>query len=184
MQDDNSEEEVAPGRGAVFQSYPPVVEFGEVPAGCVYRHKVTILNAGVDYSKYRIKQPKFSNVSVVYTPCQVAAGMSVTVWVEISAGTAGSRIKDSFSILSEVKGDVFPVPIHAKVGESPVGLLEAGMFLGERGEVEVVEQIAKTVTLTTLRSKPRPVVSGNKLLVRNLKSQVSAGIDKYCVDCR
>ena len=54
--DESSEEEDAPGRGAVFQSNPPVVHFGLVPAGCVYRYKVTILNAGVDFSKYRIRQ--------------------------------------------------------------------------------------------------------------------------------
>jgi hypothetical protein len=71
LEEDSSEEEDAPGKGAVFQSYPPSVRFGPVPAGCVYRHKVTLLNAGVDYSKYRIRQPKLSNVSVVYTPCQV-----------------------------------------------------------------------------------------------------------------
>lgn len=71
VDEDSSEEEDAPGRGAIFHSYPPAVRFGPVPAGCVYRFKVTLLNAGVDYSKYRIRQPRLSNVSVVYTPCQV-----------------------------------------------------------------------------------------------------------------
>ena len=33
--------------------------------------------------------------------------MSVVVWVEISAPVAGASIKDSFTILSEVKGDSF-----------------------------------------------------------------------------
>ena len=41
---------------------------------------------------------------------QVAAGMSVSVWVEIAAAAAGTTIKDSFSVLSEVKGDTFQVP--------------------------------------------------------------------------
>ena len=54
--EESSEEEDAPGRGIVFQAFPPSVKFGEVPAGCVYRFKVSILNAGVDYSKYRIRQ--------------------------------------------------------------------------------------------------------------------------------
>jgi hypothetical protein len=40
---------------------------------------------------------------------QVAAGMSVSVWVEIAAAAAGSTIKDSFSVLSEIKGDTFQV---------------------------------------------------------------------------
>lgn len=40
---------------------------------------------------------------------QVAAGMSISVWVEIAAATAGSIIKDSFSVLSEIKGDTFQV---------------------------------------------------------------------------
>jgi hypothetical protein len=71
VDEDSSEEDEAPGKGAIFQAYPPAVRFGPVPAGCVYRYKVTLLNAGVDYSKYRIRQPKLSNVSVVYTPCQV-----------------------------------------------------------------------------------------------------------------
>jgi hypothetical protein len=70
--DESSEEEDAPGRGIVFRSYPPVVKFGEVPAGCVYRYKLTILNAGVDYSKYRIRQVTPSSVSdtpfALYTP--------------------------------------------------------------------------------------------------------------------
>jgi hypothetical protein len=70
--DESSEEEDAPGRGIVFRSYPPVVKFGEVPAGCVYRYKLSILNAGVDYSKYRIRQVLPSTVSdrlfALYTP--------------------------------------------------------------------------------------------------------------------
>jgi hypothetical protein len=41
---------------------------------------------------------------------QVAAGMSVSIWVEIAAAAAGTTIKDSFSVLSEVKGDTFQVP--------------------------------------------------------------------------
>jgi hypothetical protein len=40
----------------------------------------------------RMWQPKLSNVSVVYTPCQVAAGMSVVLWVEISAAVPGAPL--------------------------------------------------------------------------------------------
>ena len=53
---------------------------------------------------------------------QVAAGMSISVWVEIAAAAAGSIIKDSFSVLSEIKGDTFQVscmyhvPLCAVVG--------------------------------------------------------------------
>ena len=165
--DSSSEEEDAPGQGAVFRAYPAVVNFGQVPAGCVYRYKVTILNAGVDYSKYRIRQPKLSNVSVVYTPCQVAAGMSVVVWVEISAGKAGETIKDSFSVLSEVKGDMFQVPIHAKVTPGGDALPQMGTVVDEQGQVEVVQQIAKTITLSQLRDKPPAKETGSRLLRKN-----------------
>ena len=71
VSEDSDKEMEAVGRGVVFCAYPPVVNFGQVPAGCIYRCKVSILNAGIDYSKYRIRQPALSNVCVVYQPCQV-----------------------------------------------------------------------------------------------------------------
>ena len=95
-----------------FRCYPGAAAFGVLELRKRYRIRLSLLNVGVEYSKFRLRQPKNSTVSVIYNPQQVAAGMSVPLEVEISC-TAIGDIKDELHILSE--GESFPVPIRATV---------------------------------------------------------------------
>lgn len=91
--------------GSTFRCTPGGVNFGPLQFRKLYRMKLLLLNIGTELSRFRLRQPKASNVSVLYSPAAVAAGMSVMLEVEIST-TALGRIRDELQV--RIRAQTFP----------------------------------------------------------------------------
>ncbi|NXA92721.1 SPG17 protein, partial [Melanocharis versteri] len=86
-----------------FHLTPPRVTFGVLKEGCTYATTVTMKNVGVNFSRFRVKQPPpHTGLRVMYTPGPVA-GLQVELEIEISAILLGG--KDSGG-LEEVSHDI------------------------------------------------------------------------------
>ena len=137
--------------GRAFRCLPGAANFGALELRKRYRLKLNLLNADVGYSKFRLRQPKNSSVSVIYSPQAVAAGMSVPLEVEMSC-TAAGEIKDELIILSE--GEQFAVPIRATVVDS-AQYMELQRTYGSPPEaegVQLVDTVPMGFTLKATRS--------------------------------
>ncbi|EKX52042.1 hypothetical protein GUITHDRAFT_150660 [Guillardia theta CCMP2712] len=129
---------------------PGLVDFGDLYAGYVYRSRLTVVNTGVDFSRFRIRQPSSSNVSVLYSPCQIAAGMSVSIEVEVQATQLGS-FQDKFLVLSEL--DQFPIPIIANVIPNELDAEEERLQVRTSDGVEAVQRLTRSVSLKQEQSR-------------------------------
>ncbi|EMP28179.1 Sperm-associated antigen 17 [Chelonia mydas] len=78
-----------------FHLIPPKVIFGVLKEGYTYAATVTLKNVGVDFIRFRVKQPPPSTgLRVIYTPGPVAAGLQAELEIEIYAmaiGVEGGR---------------------------------------------------------------------------------------------
>ncbi|XP_056415956.1 sperm-associated antigen 17 isoform X2 [Hyla sarda] len=73
-----------------FHLIPSVVHFGVLREGCTYSTSVIIKNIGVDFCRFRVKQPPPSTgLRVTYTPGPVAAGMQSRLDLEMFAMAVG-----------------------------------------------------------------------------------------------
>ncbi|CAM5080839.1 unnamed protein product [Eretmochelys imbricata] len=73
-----------------FHLIPPKVIFGVLKEGYTYTATVTLKNVGVDFIRFRVKQPPPSTgLRVIYTPGPVAAGLQVELEIEIYAMAIG-----------------------------------------------------------------------------------------------
>ncbi|XP_066455325.1 sperm-associated antigen 17 isoform X2 [Eleutherodactylus coqui] len=73
-----------------FHLTPPVVQFGVLREGYTYSTSVTIKNIGVDFCRFRVKQPPLSTgLRVSYRPGPVAAGMHTRMDLEFFAMAVG-----------------------------------------------------------------------------------------------
>ncbi|NXD21589.1 SPG17 protein, partial [Spelaeornis formosus] len=87
-----------------FHLIPPRVTFGVLKEGCTYVTTVIMKNVGVNFSRFRVKQPPpHTGLRVMYTPGPVAAGLQVELEIEILAMIIGG--KDT-SGLEEVSHDI------------------------------------------------------------------------------
>uniref|UniRef100_A0A8D0GJV2 Sperm associated antigen 17 n=1 Tax=Sphenodon punctatus TaxID=8508 RepID=A0A8D0GJV2_SPHPU len=104
-----------------FLLIPSVVEFGVLKEGFTYATTVTLKNVGIDFSRFRVKQPPPSTgLRVTYTPGPVAAGLQTQLEVEIYAmaiGVEGSQgmgeILHRIEILTET--ETLFLPIEANI---------------------------------------------------------------------
>ncbi|XP_048675681.2 sperm-associated antigen 17 isoform X6 [Caretta caretta] len=121
-----------------FHLIPPKVIFGVLKEGYTYATTVTLKNVGVDFIRFRVKQPPPSTgLRVIYTPGPVAAGLQVELEIEIYAmaigveGTEGSgEISHRIEILTERETLFLPVKATVLTGEiyecRPQGYPEGG----------------------------------------------------------
>ncbi|XP_044129987.1 sperm-associated antigen 17 [Bufo gargarizans] len=73
-----------------FHLTPSVVQFGVLREGYTYSTSVTMKNIGVDFCRFRVKQPPpGTGLRVTYTPGPVAAGMQTRLDVELFAMAVG-----------------------------------------------------------------------------------------------
>ncbi|CAM5077963.1 unnamed protein product [Natator depressus] len=73
-----------------FHLIPPKVIFGVLKEGYTYAATVTLKNVGVDFIRFRVKQPPPSTgLRVIYTPGPVAAGLQAELEIEIYAMAIG-----------------------------------------------------------------------------------------------
>ncbi|NXA76364.1 SPG17 protein, partial [Thryothorus ludovicianus] len=86
-----------------FHLIPPRVTFGVLKEGCIYATTVIMKNVGVNFSRFRVKQPPpHTGLRVMYTPGPVA-GLQAELEIEILAMLIGG--KDSGG-LEEVSYDI------------------------------------------------------------------------------
>ncbi|XP_033120508.1 sperm-associated antigen 17-like [Anneissia japonica] len=75
-----------------FELYPGQVNFGVVREGCTYTFNVLLKNIGVDSCRFKVKQPPPSTgLNVIYKSGPVAAGMNVTLQLELYAIAVGVK---------------------------------------------------------------------------------------------
>uniref|UniRef100_A0A8C2YEW1 Sperm associated antigen 17 n=1 Tax=Coturnix japonica TaxID=93934 RepID=A0A8C2YEW1_COTJA len=87
-----------------FHLIPPQMIFGVLKEGCTYAGTVFLKNVGINFSRFRVKQPPpYTGLSVMYTPGPVAAGLQVELEIEIFAMLIGGETTDG---LEEISHDV------------------------------------------------------------------------------
>ncbi|XP_072625698.1 sperm-associated antigen 17 isoform X2 [Canis lupus baileyi] len=104
-----------------FHLLPPSVKFGVLKEGHTYATTVKLKNVGVDFCRFRVKQPPPSTgLKVTHKPGPVAAGLQTELKVELFAmavgedGTKGStHISHNIEIMTE--HDVLFLPVEATV---------------------------------------------------------------------
>ncbi|XP_069801252.1 sperm-associated antigen 17 [Dendropsophus ebraccatus] len=104
-----------------FHLIPSVVRFGVLREGCTYSASVSIKNIGVDFCRFRVKQPPPSTgLRVTYTPGPVAAGMQTRLDLELFAmavGLDGPEGAAEYSHCIEIQSEVetLYLPVTATV---------------------------------------------------------------------
>ncbi|XP_005076718.1 sperm-associated antigen 17 [Mesocricetus auratus] len=104
-----------------FHLLPPSVKFGVLKEGHTYATIVKLKNVGVDFCRFRVKQPPPSTgLKVTYKPGPVAAGLHAELKVELFAmavgedGAKGSaHISHNIEIMTE--HDILLLPVEAIV---------------------------------------------------------------------
>ncbi|NXH43911.1 SPG17 protein, partial [Dicaeum eximium] len=100
-----------------FHFIPPRVTFGVLKEGCTYATTVIMKNVGVNFSRFRVKQPPpHTGLKVMYTPGPVAAGLQVELEIEIFAMLLGEKdtgglkeVSHDIEILTETETLLLPV---------------------------------------------------------------------------
>ncbi|KAM6093522.1 sperm-associated antigen 17 [Chlamydotis macqueenii] len=100
-----------------FHLIPSRVMLGVLKEGCTYAATVILKNVGVNFSRFRVKQPPpHTGLKVMYTPGPVAAGLQVELEIEIFAMVIGGEdkggveeISHDIEILTETETILLPV---------------------------------------------------------------------------
>ncbi|NXM69866.1 SPG17 protein, partial [Serilophus lunatus] len=103
-----------------FHLIPPRVTFGVLEEGCTYSTTVIMKNVGVNFSRFRVKQPPpHTGLRVMYTPGPVA-GLNVELEIEIFAMVIKGRdtggleeVSHDIEILTET--DTLLLPVRANI---------------------------------------------------------------------
>ncbi|NWR85397.1 SPG17 protein, partial [Furnarius figulus] len=103
-----------------FHLIPPRVTFGVLKEGCTYATTVIMKNIGVNFSRFRVKQPPpHTGLRVMYTPGPVA-GLQVELEIEIFAMVIGGKdaggleeVSHDIEILTET--DTLLLPVKANI---------------------------------------------------------------------
>ncbi|NXP85594.1 SPG17 protein, partial [Passerina amoena] len=104
-----------------FHLMPPRVIFGVLKEGCTYATTVIIKNVGVNFSRFRVKQPPpYTGLRVMYTPGPVAAGLQAELEIEILAMLIGGKdtggleeVSHNIEIVTET--EILLLPVKANI---------------------------------------------------------------------
>ncbi|KAM6098835.1 sperm-associated antigen 17 [Theristicus caerulescens] len=122
-----------------FHLIPPRVTLGVLKEGCTYAATVILRNAGVNFSRFRVKQPPpHTGLRVTYAPGPVAAGLQAELEIEIFAMVIGGEdtggreeISHDIEILTETEALLLPVRATVLTRDiyecRPQGYPEGGM---------------------------------------------------------
>ncbi|XP_057271872.1 sperm-associated antigen 17 [Pezoporus wallicus] len=122
-----------------FHLIPPSVTFGVLKEGCTYAATAILKNVGVNFSRFRVKQPPpHTGLRVMYTPGPVAAGLQVELEIEIFAMVTGGEdtggleeIAHDIEILTETETLLLPVRATVLTSDTyecrPQGYPQGGM---------------------------------------------------------
>ncbi|NXF85516.1 SPG17 protein, partial [Eubucco bourcierii] len=84
-----------------FHLIPSRVTFGVLKEGCTYATTVILKNVGVNFLRFRVKQPPpHTGLRVMYSPGPVAAGLQVELEIEIFAMVIGGENTDGLEDIS------------------------------------------------------------------------------------
>ncbi|XP_042634962.1 LOW QUALITY PROTEIN: sperm-associated antigen 17 [Catharus ustulatus] len=145
-----------------FHLNPSTVTFGVLKEGCTYATTVIMKNVGVNFSRFRVKQPPpHTGLRVMYTPRPVAAGLQVELEIEIFAMLIGGKdtggleeVSHDIEILTETETLLLPVKatvLSSDVYECrPEGYPQGGMAAA----VQAVPTSPKPQLRITLPWKP------------------------------
>ncbi|NXT57741.1 SPG17 protein, partial [Pluvianellus socialis] len=100
-----------------FHLIPPRLTLGVLKEGCTYTATVILKNVGVNFSRFRVKQPpRHTGLRVLYSPGPVAAGLQVELEIEIFAMVIGgedtgglAEISHDIEIITETETLLLPV---------------------------------------------------------------------------
>ncbi|XP_019404212.1 PREDICTED: sperm-associated antigen 17 isoform X6 [Crocodylus porosus] len=134
-----------------FLLIPAKVTFGVLKEGCTYSTTAILKNVGVDFLRFRVKQPPPSTgLRVIYTPGPVAAGLQVELEIEIYAmaigkeGTEGpGEISCRIEILTET--ETLFLPVEATVLTGSIYDSRPESYLQDR-ETAVVRLVSESPT--------------------------------------
>ncbi|XP_040563022.1 sperm-associated antigen 17 isoform X2 [Gallus gallus] len=127
-----------------FHLIPPQMMFGVLKEGCTYAATVVLKNVGINFSRFRVKQPPpYTGLSVMYTPGPVAAGLQVELEIEIFAMPIGGEstngleeISHDIEIITETETLLLPVRatvLRSEIFECrPQGYPQGGMAAAVR----------------------------------------------------
>ncbi|XP_077030356.1 sperm-associated antigen 17 isoform X2 [Agelaius phoeniceus] len=122
-----------------FHLIPPRVIFGVLKEGCTYATSVTMKNVGVNFSRFRVKQPPpYTGLRVMYTPGPVAAGLQAELEIEIFAMLIGGKdtggleeVSHNIEIITETETLLLPVKANILSSDiykrRPEGFPQGGM---------------------------------------------------------
>ncbi|XP_041887114.1 sperm-associated antigen 17 isoform X3 [Corvus kubaryi] len=145
-----------------FHLIPPRVTFGVLKEGCTYATTVIMKNVGVNFSRFRVKQPPpYTGLRVMYTPGPVAAGLQVELEIEILAMVIGGKdsggleeVSHDIEILTETETLLLPVKATVLASDvyecRPEGYPQGGMAAA----VQAVPTSPKPRLRITLPRKP------------------------------
>ncbi|XP_072182655.1 sperm-associated antigen 17 [Excalfactoria chinensis] len=127
-----------------FHLIPPQMMFGVLKEGCTYAATVILKNVGINFSRFRVKQPPpYTGLSVMYTPGPVAAGLQVELEIEVFAMSVGGETTDGLEEISHdieiiTETETLLLPVRATVLRSdvyecrPQGYPQGGMAAAVR----------------------------------------------------
>ncbi|XP_030912571.1 sperm-associated antigen 17 [Geospiza fortis] len=122
-----------------FHFIPPRVIFGVLKEGCTYATTVIMKNVGVNFSRFRVKQPPpYTGLRVMYTPGPVAAGLQAELEIEIFAMLIGGKdtggleeVSHNIEIVTETETLLLPVKANILSSDiykcRPKGFPQGGM---------------------------------------------------------
>ncbi|XP_055971601.1 sperm-associated antigen 17 [Sorex fumeus] len=104
-----------------FHLLPSSVKLGEIEEGYTYVTIVKLKNVGVDFCRFKVKQPPPSTgLRVTYKPGPVAAGLQTELKVELFAMAVGEEVVNgalhlSYNIEITTEHDVLLLPVEATI---------------------------------------------------------------------
>ncbi|KFP77012.1 Sperm-associated antigen 17, partial [Apaloderma vittatum] len=104
-----------------FHLIPSRVMLGVLKEGCTYAATVILKNVGVNFSRFRVKQPPpHTGLRVMYTPGPVAAGLQVELEIEIFAMVIGEQDTGGFEEVSHdieilTETEILLLPVRANI---------------------------------------------------------------------
>ncbi|KAM4904596.1 sperm-associated antigen 17 [Sylvia borin] len=152
-----------------FRLIPPRVTFGVLKEGCTYATTVIMKNVGVNFSRFRVKQPPpHTGLTVMYTPGPVAAGLQVELEIEIFAMLIGGNdtggleeVSHDIEILTETETLLLPVKAnilcclisHTHFIASTLGIFFLDMY---ESRPEGFPQGGMAAAVQALSTSPKP----------------------------
>ena len=99
-----------------FGVLPTHCRFGILKKGSIYSTSITMLNSGIDSTRFRIQKPESPLISVYYKKGPVAPGMTVQIEVRIDTQQIQDQIfKISDKIIVVTETEYLHIPVSAEI---------------------------------------------------------------------